>query len=169
MWSNTLKPKRLLLGHGVWPDFLNQDTEVTTLQPQLRLILRPGPWGWWVGWWFFYISQKNIEFLCRLVRIVWIRIIFQSLILTNPLREPCSTSPRPGRLRQSQQFSASLQYGPSSVPQRQAQQPCQKWLQNPWQADEEYKKPCRLLIQEVLANFCFSSFIYLNLYIGLKG
>lgn len=52
MWSNTLKPKRLLLGHGVWPDFLNQDTEVTTLQPQLRLILRPGLWGWWVGWWF---------------------------------------------------------------------------------------------------------------------
>ena len=119
-----------------------------------------------------YISQQNIESLwslCHLVRIVWIHIIFQSLILTNPFREPCSTSPRPGRLRQSQQFSASRQYGPSSVPQRQAQQPCQKWPQNPWQADGEYKKPCRLLIQEVSANFCFSCFIYLNLYIGLKG
>jgi len=48
-----------------------------------------------MGWLMILVkfSQKIIEFLCHLVRIVWIHIIFQSLILTNPFREPCSTSP----------------------------------------------------------------------------
>ena len=90
--------------------------------------------------------KKHAKTFCRLVRIVWILL---STLFSNPFHRPYSRSPCPGRLRQSQQFSASPQYGPSSMLQLQAQQPCQKWPQNRWQADGEYQKRRWFLIQSI--------------------